>query len=66
MSTTFSRKKRISQPKEKRLKTQCDFRTPREWRCLRASFGNRNNNNLSIPLTRFKENKVENVEMFKR
>jgi len=56
MSTTFSRKKRISQPFEKSQENQRDFCAPGGQRCLRKTFGSRNDFNLSIRLSGFKPN----------
>jgi hypothetical protein len=56
MSTTFSRKKRNSQHFEKSQENQRDFCAPERMRCLRKTFGSRNDFNLPIRLTGFKPN----------
>ena len=56
MSTTFSRKKRISQSFEKHQENQRDLCAPGPKRYLRDTFESRNDLNLSIRLTGFKPN----------
>jgi hypothetical protein len=56
MSTTFSRKKRISQRFEKHQENQRDFCAPGPLRCLRKRSGAATKFNLPIRLTGFKPN----------
>jgi hypothetical protein len=56
MSTTFSRKKRISKSFKKTQENQRGFRVLGPLRSPRKTFESRNDLNLSIRLTGFKHN----------